>query len=69
MGAAAAPAPSRRKASLLPVKKGASGRQSFAVVESEHAEKAPRGDGVGDVATAKGRGSVGPIVELERRAA
>lgn len=69
MGAVAAPSPSRRKASLLPVKKGASGRQSFAVVENENAEKTPRVDDVDDAATAKGSGSVGSIVKIERRAA
>lgn len=65
LGPAAGPSPSRRKASLLPVKDGASERQPLAVVEHENAEKTPQGDDVGDTATAKGRGSVGSIAKSE----
>ncbi|CAM9319340.1 unnamed protein product, partial [Laminaria digitata] len=55
--AAAAPSTSRRKASLLPVKEGASGRQGIASIESEKTG----GDGCDDTGVAKGRGSVGSI--------
>ena len=57
LGAVTVPSPSLPKASLLPVKDSALGRQPLAVIEN--AEKGA--EYVGDSDKAKGRGSVGSI--------
>lgn len=57
LGVAAAPSLPQRRASLLPVKEGAAGRQPLAVIEGENAEKAGKDD-VCDDGTTRGRGTV-----------